>query len=286
MKLKISTFFEVGTWDRKFLLKGDSTGWFKGTMTNQGLDRCGDSYWFSGVHIGTGMVDATETSTTLQNTFRYLSKPVSDESSSRIEDGYIVWERVVEYRIENEQLPEIREISASWDDDDKTSVALATLPISAITGINDDLVVRVKLVVKQSATEQFEGTIDFGASLHSYVIKPCFYKRFENYFIGAPLSQKDGRVYSGDIPTDLTLEPEGSIDSNLAIYESYTFESRSRKFSNFFTLSSPNSYTKTATSHTIGIPSAYGVEFTPPIDKSFNRELTLNYVIKWERDNG
>ncbi|UJE34679.1 tail fiber protein [Acinetobacter phage vB_AbaM_P1] len=286
MRLKISTFFEVGTWDRKFLLKGDSTGWFKGTMTNQGLDRCGDSYWFSGVHIGTGMVDAKETSTTLQSPYKYLNKPFSDESTSYIEDDFIVWERVIEYRVENEALPEITEISASWDDDDKTSVALATLPLSAITGDNDDLVVRVKLVVKQSATEEFRGSIDFGASIHEYVIKPCFYKRFDNFFIGYPLSQKDGRVYSGDIPADLTLEPEGSIDTNLAIYESYTFESRSRKFSNFFTLSSPNSYTKTATSHTIGIPSAYGVEFTPPIDKSFNRELTLNYVIKWERDNG
>ncbi|CAL1777517.1 tail fiber protein [Acinetobacter phage vB_AbaM_KissB] len=286
MRLLISAFFNVGTWDRKFLLNGEFTGWFKGHLTNQGLDRCGDSYWYSGTHIGSGTADISDGSTTLANPFMFLSEAVSDNSTSYLKDDYIVWEREIEYRVDGKQVPSVSEISASWDNDVKTAVAVANLPLNISLGANDDLVVKVKLVVRQSATEVMTGTVDFGASIHQYTIKPCFYKKFDNYFIGNPLSQKDGRVYSGDIPADIALEPEGSIDSNLAIYESYTFNSRSRKFSNFFTLSSPNAYTRTATSHTIGIPSAYGVEFEPPIDKSFNRELTLNYLLKWERDNG
>jgi len=286
MKLLISAFFEVGTWDRKFLLKGETTGWFKGNLTDQGLDRCGDSYWFSGLHIGTGSADVNDGATSLASPVRFLDKPKSDVSKSYLEGDFIVWEREIEYRIENEQIDPITEIAASWDDDVETVVALANLPLDVPIGENDDLIVRVKLIVKESAVDTFSGTVDFGASIHQFVIKPCFYKKFDNYFIGGPLSQKDGHVYSGDIPADPALEPEGAIDTNLAIFDSYSFKSRSRTFSNFFTLSSPNSYTRTATSHTIGIPSAYGVEFTPPIDKSFNRELTLNYVIKWERDNG
>lgn len=286
MKLLISAFFDVGTWDRKFLLKGESTGWTKGVMTDQGLDRCGDSYWFTGAHIGSGMADVNEKSTTLSNPSTFLKSPVTDESRAYVDGDFIVWERELEYRLTDNSVESVSEISASWDDDVKTVVALTNLPKQIILSPNDDLVVKVKLVVKESATDIFTGSVDFGASIHQFTIKPCFYKRFENAFIGGALSQKDGRVYSGDIPTDPALEPEGSIDSNLAIYESYTFESRSRKFSNFFTLSSPNSYTRTATSHTIGIPSAYGVEFDPPIDKSFNRELTLNYLLRWERDNG
>ncbi|WP_378347343.1 hypothetical protein [Acinetobacter baumannii] len=286
MRLMISAFFNVGTWDRRFLLDKDSTGWFEGNLTDQGLDRCGDSYWYSGVHIGSGSADVKDTAISLSNPFKYLSVPTLDESRSYIKDDLIVWEREITYKVENEDIPTVSEISASWDSDVKTSVALANLPQPVSLGVDDDLIVKVKLVVKQSATETFAGTIDFGAAIHNYVIKPCFYKKFDDVFIGNALSQKDGRVYSGSIPEDLTLEPSGSIDANLAIYDVYTFNARSRTFSNFFTLSSPNSSTKTATSHTIGIPSAYGVEFDPPIDKSFNRELTLNYVLKWERDNG
>lgn len=286
MRLKISTYFNVGTWDKRFLLNGEYTGWIKADLNNQALDRCGDSYWFSGIHLGSGTSDINHTSTNLNSPFMYESSPSSDVTTSREEGDFIVWERELEYRIDGTKIDYVSEISASWDSDIKTAISQINLNKDLIVTDDQELVVKVKLVVRQSSKDTFSGEIDFGASKHNYIIKTCFYKRFDDVFIGSPLSQKDGRVYSGEIPEDLTKEPSGSIDSNLAIYDSYTYESHSKTFSNFFTLSSPNSFTKTATSHTIGIPSAYGVEFTPPIDKSFNRELTLNYVIKWERDNG
>ncbi|UYL86128.1 hypothetical protein [Acinetobacter phage vB_AbaM_CP14] len=286
MRLKISTYFDIGTWDKKFLLHGKSTGWMKANINDQGLDRCGDSYWFSGIHLGSGQSNINENTTNLQSPFMYVDKPMKDETKSFEDGDFIVWERELEYRVDGSEVTSVSEVSASWDSDIKTAISQVNLPETIQITKDMELVVKVKLVVRQSSKDTISGEIDFGAAKHQYVIKPCFYKMLDNYFIGSPLTQKDGRVYSGNIPADLTQEPTGSIDSNLAIYDSYTYKSRSKTFSNFFTLSSPNSFTRTATSHTIGIPSAYGVEFTPPIDKTFNRELTLNYVIKWERDNG
>lgn len=286
MRLKISTYFNVSVWDKKFLLSSEPTGWIKADLNDQGLDRCGDSYWFSGIHLGSGRSDVSNTSTNLNNPLMYVDKVSKEDNRVFESEGFIVWERELEYRIDGSEINFVNEISASWDSDIKTAISQINLPERVDLNSHSELVVKVKLVVRQSSTYEITGEVDFGAAKHQYTIKSCFYDRYENYFIGSSLSQKDGRVYSGEIPKDLSKEPEGSIDSNLAIYESYTYESHSKNFANFFTLSSPNSYTKTATSHTIGIPSAYGVEFSPPIDKSFNRELTLNYVIKWERDNG
>ena len=171
----------------------------------------------------------------------------------------------------------------SWDVDNKTAVALLALGQKVDINQDQDLIITCKVRVSESLTETRSGEVDFGASKHQYVIKPCFYTKYENSYIGSQLVQKEGRVYSGSIPLDASLEPDGSIDSNLANFETYTFETRSRKFQNFFTLSSPNAVTRTATSHTFGIPSAYAIEFNPPIDKDFNRELTLNFMINWDR---
>ena len=285
MRLKVEVFFKVSVWDKRFLLSDTMVDWTKATVTNQGLDRVGDSYWIGGVHVGGGTSAFTESSNGLEAFFNYNSKPSKDTSSVSKDDEVITWVREMEYRFNKEDLGDrnISEVSLSWDRDPKTASALLNLPEGVGFTKDQELVVSCKVHVIEDLDDIEVGEVDFGASKHTYTIKPCFFEKFKNAYIGSPLTQKDGRVYSGEIPIDQAKEPTGSIDTNLAVFNNYTYETRSRTFSNFFTLSSPNAVTRTVTSHTYGLPSAFGVQFDPPIDKDFNRELTLNFKINWDR---
>lgn len=285
MRLKIEVLFKLDVWDKRLLLKNSVVDWTKAIMTDQGLDRVGDSYWISGVHLGLGNTSFTESSTGLTEPVVYNKNPSKDSSDVNADSENITWTRDIEYTFTKEVLGSfsIKEASLSWDQDNRTSTALQLLGSGYVLGDDEDLILTCRVNVKESVKDIRTGSLDFGASVHAYSIKPCFYTKFKNAFIGIPLAQKVGKVYSGTIPVDISVEPQGAIDTNLANFESYTFETRSKKFTNFFTLSSPNAVTRTATSHTIGLPSAYAVEFDPPIDKDFNREMTLNFEINWER---
>lgn len=284
MRLKIETFISASTWDTRYLLEDELLGFTKAIMTDQGLDRVGDGQWIGGVHVGNGSKTFLESDTGLLNQITYKDTTYDDKSSTELNDGVIQWIREITYRFNRLELSSgVSEVSLSWDVDNKTATALLALPETLEWDENKELIVKVKVVVSERLDDIKTGTVDFGASVHEYTIKPCFSSKYPNHYIGLPLSQKDGRVYSGSIPEDVTQEPTGSIDSNLAVFEQYLFETRSKKFNNFFNLSSPNADTRTATSHTFGLPSAFGIEFTPPIDKKFNRELTLNFKLSWDR---
>lgn len=285
MRLKIETYFKVSIWDSRFLLKTPVSDWTKAVITDQGLDRIGDSFWISGIHVGTGKDTFLLQSTGLNNPIGYSTDFTRDESKVQLEGGKITWSRELEVSFAKAFLGDriISELSLSWDRDERTSTALVYYGTHPELTESQSVVIECKVLVHENLDDIETGTIDFGASLHNYVIKPCFYTKYENSYIGTPLAQKAGKVYSGSIPTDVSQEPTGSIDTNLANFNAYSFETRSKTFDNFFTLSSPNAVTRTATSHTFGLPSAYGVEFDPPIDKDFNRELALNFKINWNR---
>lgn len=285
MRLKIETFFKVSVWDERFLLKDTLMDWTKAVMTNQGLDRVGDSFWISGIHVGTGEVTHGEASTGLDASIAYQPQFKRDESTVSDDGTKITWARLFEAHFPKGLVGDsiVKELSLSWEKDVKTATALLNFAGHPVLTDDQSLVVECKVLVHEEFSDIETGVVDFGASKHSYTIKPCFYKKYENSYIGTSLTQKDGKVYSGAIPANPAVEPEGSIDINLANFDSYTFDTRSKTFSNFFTLSSPNAVTRTATTHTFGVPSAFAVEFDPPIDKDFNREMTLNFKINWDR---
>ena len=274
----------VSVWNTRFLVDDVKQPWTKSTITDQGLDRVGDSYWISGTHIGSGKDSFSFKSTGVSKEVAYSDKSDKDISYVESDDTKITWTRELEYRFNLSDVSGVvSEVSLSWDEDKKTATAVGLLSGDVVLGEDEELIISWRVDVSEFLDDVYKGRVDFGASVHEYVLKPCFYSRFKNSYIGIPLTQKDGRVYSGVIPNDPSEEPQGSIDTNLANFDSYTFETRSKTFSNFFTLSSPNAVTRTATSHTIGLPSAYAIEFNPPIDKDFNRELTLNFKINWDR---
>ena len=285
MRLKIEVLFKIDVWNSRFLLTEPLLDWTKAVITDQGLDRIGDSYWISGLHIGSGDQVFTETSNGLSQYLKYSNRNTSDKTDVVKTDSSIVWTRDMEHKFKSEDLDgrSVNELSLSWDEDPKTATALLNVGQGYSIGVDEEFVITCRVSVSEDLNDIEVGEVDFGASIHTYTIKPCFYKKFDNTYIGSPLTQKVGRVYSGEIPVDQVIEPVGSIDTNLAVFNSYTYETRSRTFSNFFTLSSPNAVTRTVTSHTFGIPSAFGVQFDPPIDKDFNRELTLNFKINWDR---
>lgn len=285
MRIKVEAYFRVSVWDKKFLLLNPVVDWKKGTITDQGLDRIGDSYWISGIHVGTSTEVFSESSTGVQSPISYSSQPSKDDSYIERDSDVVAWVRDMQFRFSKQMILDqaVSEVSLSWDQDHKTASALVSLPAGITISDTEDLVVEVRVKVIEDLNSVKIGEIDLGASLHTYTIKPCYYTKYKDAHIGSPLTQKEGRVYSGHIPSDPAVEPEGGIDTNLAVFGTYLFESRSKTFTNFFTLSSPNAVTRTATSHTFGLPSAYAVEFDPPIDKDFNRELTLNFKINWDR---
>lgn len=285
MRLKIKTFFKVSKWNKRFLLSDTVLDWTQAILTNQGLDRVGDSYWIDGIHFGTGTKAFTESSTGLNAPIKYTKELTRDESDMFLEGESINWFREFDVKLTKSELggSAVSELSMSWDEDNRTSTALLATGSKFSLTDDEELVVSCRTVITELLSDIERGTVDFGASMHSYVLKPCFSGRFKNSYIGTPLVQKDGRVYSGSIPEDVSVEPLGSIDTNLGTFNTYTFDTWGRTFSNFFTLSSPNAVTRTVTTHTIGLPSAFGIEFDPPIDKDFNRELTLNFKINWDR---
>lgn len=285
MRLKIETFFKVSVWDERFLLKDTKLDWTKAIMTNQGLDRVGDSFWISGIHVGRGVSGFTESSTGLEKSVAYKSELVRDDSDVTGDGERITWSREIECRFDKDQIGDanVTEVSMSWDEDDKTSTALLSYLNDSTINSDQKLVVECRVLVHERLDDIEVGEVDFGASKHKYTIRPCFYEKYPNSYIGISISQKAGKVYSGSIQSDPAKEPDGSIDTNLANFGTYTFDTRSKTFSNFFNLSSPNAVTRTATSHTFGVPSAFGIQFDPPIDKDFNREMTLNFKINWDR---
>lgn len=285
MRLTVEAFFKVDVWNSRFLLNTSKLDWAKAIVTDQGLDRVGDSYWIGGVHVGSGTETFNEQATGVTGEVFYNAMPSNDESRVGKNETHIQWTREMQYRYQLSEIGNtaISELALSWDDDSKTGTTVLNLPDAVALGPDEELIVTCRVVVSESLDDVETGTIDFGAVYHDYTIKPCFYERYQDAFIGTPLAQKDGRVYSGPIPADPAKEPEGGIDTHLGLFKAYSFNTRSKNFTNFFTLSSPNAVTQVATSHTIGLPSAYGVEFSPPIDKDFNRELTLDFQINWDR---
>lgn len=285
MNLKIETFFKVSIWNKRFLLSEVVQDWKKATLTNQGLDRIGDSFWITGVHIGSGTEEFRYVDTGLYSPIQYSKDIVSDSSDVSANGEKITWSRLLKFNFTKEMIQDsqVKELSLSWDADVKTATALLNVDPITLDSKDQVLVVECRVDVHEYLTDIHSGVVDFGASKHRYTIKPCHYTKYPNPYIGTPLLQKSGKVYSGGIPANIALEPTGSIDTNLANFTSYVFDTQSKVFSNFFTLSSPNAVTTTATTHTFGLPSAFGIEFDPPIDKDFNREMTLNYRINWDR---
>lgn len=285
MRLGVEVFFKIDFRDNKFLLTENVLDWTKAIITDQGLDRMGDSYWIDGIHVGSGQQTATEASTGIGNSFIYKHTPFTDRDLYELSDEHVEWSRELSYLITNEELGDrqIREMALSWGWDTKTAVALNSYGVGVKPLDGQDVIVSCKVVVTQRMDDVLEGIVDLGANPHNFTIKPCHVSGVVNPYIGYPLKQANAKVHSGAIPKDVELEPSGEIDVNVATFDEYLFGTRSKTFKNFFTLSSPNADTKTITSKTMGLPSAYAVEFNPPIDKSFNRELTLNFKINWNR---
>lgn len=283
MKLLVEVFFKVDIWDKTYLKFEELLGKTKATFTNQGLDRVGDSNWIKGVHLSGTPQEITEASTGVLNPMGYKSTISKEKSYVEQAEGQIKYIRDVVFVFGQTDFSEsLKQISLSWDEDEKTSVALLGLSGRPLTE-REEFHVTCTISVTQSLDDVQQGTIDFGASEHKYRLAPCSVGTLKDTYIGSMLGQYKGKMYSGSIPEDFLKEPSGSIDGNTANFDAYIFNSRCKVFRNNFSISAKNAETKTIVTQTLGLPSSYAVEFEPPIAKGENKELELEFRINWDR---
>lgn len=283
MGLVVEVKFKVDIWDKTFLKKTEVLPYSKAVITDQGLDRMGDKSWITGLHLGDTVGELYEASTAISNPKVYVSTIKEDKSYTEVTEDFIEYTREVRFDSDRDNMPDgLKQISLSWDMDVKTSVALLGVDIRKLAE-NEEYRVYCKVVVKQSLLDTRQGVIDLGASEHQYVMKPSAVGSLKDTYIGSKLSQFRGKMFTGSIPDNILIEPEDSVDANVAVFDGYVFDSRNKVFRNYFSISSRNAETRTVVTQTIGIPSSYAIEFTPPISKGENKELELEFRINWTR---
>lgn len=277
------------------------SGWFDNLVLDVGLDKLGNNNdKMQYVWVGTGNLTPANDQIRLQSGFALVGSAADVSQTMTYDDNYVYFTRKRRYRFNAGVFnnTNLAEVGVS----DNANLTTGTLFNRAlIRDINGDpttitvkpeeyLDVFVELRCRQSTAVK-TGNLDLGLSQHTYRIRPTFvdYSAGSGFNVGTGISERYmtsstyAPVYTGNLPVSIATSPTGYIGSGGSAIQAYVSGSLKRAMIKTYNLTQGNGQIATMGLHTNGIPTVSYMEFTPPIDKTNTRTLSITVEVSWAR---
>jgi len=273
------------------------TDWFQNIVLDTGLARMSVGTWLDRCCVGTGNTTPLATQTQLD-----AFKASTTTTQGAIEAGiqvtvlpYYMWLRST-YRFgEGVAAGNISEVGLGWANANLWNRALVKdtngnpTTITVLADEYLDVIAEIRVYPQETLSGSFNLLNKAGAivSTHTYIGRPWYYAPQNNY--GQMLIASIG-IYSGAMGSSPTTQPQGTRldygNPTTTVYPTPT----SIKCTKIFPIANAIGEHRTLFVQSrllaAGSGSGYQVEFTPPITKTNQMELTYTVSMSWGRYTG